>query len=699
MPTASAARSARARAQAYEVAPVPEQRKRLGQFFTGLPLGRLLASLALAGDAATILDPMAGNGDLLDAAWETARTRGSPPRLLAGIEIEKETAGACKERLRAVTGGADSELRVLNGDAFKPTIAEQLGERGFDLVITNPPFVRYQARDGEDRLRSNLARIIETNIDRTEADAWLALVAGYSGLADLSVPSLLQAASFVRHGGRLGLVLPAAWRSRDYADVVRYLLIRFFEIECVVEDEAPGWFSGALVRTHLVVARRLDPGKGTPLSSRADWSSAPWLQVARSAASTTSLVGSAFESGRPEENFASWVRSGDCRQVQGIRRRSFSAQDEWHALRDQASSRRWFHALEGSVSRKGNASPRALASPDIVRDLIPPGLADAAFASLNEQGIEVGQGLRTGCNRFFYVTSLGVGTTGMELVEASAAFDRMRLAVPASCLKPVVRRQSETEVLTASRTPAGRVLDLRGWILPEDREAGSWALSSYMNCNAKIPETMPRELARYVRRATTAIIDEGANAKTIPELSAVAPNIRRGEPGKSVPRFWYMLPDFTARHVPLAFVPRVNHFIPWVEANADPAVVIDANFSTFWSRDGSWSRHALKALFDSAWCRALMEAYGAPLGGGALKLEATHLRRMPLPRLSGRARAELGRVGRSLTRDNPSAQSEADRIVLSAIYEASPELRVVSALASVIKERAEKLSSDRQRAA
>ena len=68
--------SARATARLYESTLPAEQRKALGQFFTGLPLGKLLAHLSLDSGTKTVLDPMAGHGDLLDAVWEAARGPG-----------------------------------------------------------------------------------------------------------------------------------------------------------------------------------------------------------------------------------------------------------------------------------------------------------------------------------------------------------------------------------------------------------------------------------------------------------------------------------------------------------------------------------------------------------------------------------------------------------------------------------------------
>ena len=68
--------TARAAAKYYEQTLPAGQRKELGQFFTGLRLGKLLAHLALESSTKTVLDPMAGHGDLLDATQEAAIERG-----------------------------------------------------------------------------------------------------------------------------------------------------------------------------------------------------------------------------------------------------------------------------------------------------------------------------------------------------------------------------------------------------------------------------------------------------------------------------------------------------------------------------------------------------------------------------------------------------------------------------------------------
>src|SRR5690606_15674556 len=97
-------------------------------------------------------------------------------------------------------------------------------------------------------------------------------------------------------------------------------------------------------------------------------------------------------------------------------------------------------------------------------------------------------------------------------------------------------------------------------------------------------------------------------------------------------RFWYQLPTLTKRHLPELFVPRVNDAAPQTRLNPFSAFVIDANFSTLWTAPQcTFDHYALLAMLNSTWCLTCMEIFGTVMGGGALKLEATQLKRIPLP--------------------------------------------------------------------
>lgn len=664
-------------ARAYEQTLDPAQRKRLGQFFTGVPLGKLLAHLALQPGTGTVLDPMAGHGDLLDATCEAAAERGNFIARFDGIEIDKTTADTCRERLAVIIPeGSTPDFSILAADAFDPATLDALPVPSYDLVITNPPYVRYQTRNGNRATthpaRAGLERIVGSRHTGVESTIWKVLAQNYSGLADLSVPAWILAGCLVRPRGRLALVVPATWRSRDYAHVIRYLLLRCFVLESIVADTQPGWFSDALVRTHLIIARRLDPFDAQQcLSGRERWPEARWLHIAPAAADERSLVGAAFEGEHPEAEFAAWVRADVADMVPGIEARSFDLHHEWITLHPRISRQRWYSVLEGASHDlplfSASQKPAPPAIPKALRDLLPSAADTAKLVLLEDAGIKVGQGLRTGCNGFFYVTACGTAGHDGEQVNASPALGGTKFPVPSGALHPVLRRQAEMHIVERGEVPAGRVLDLRAWVLPEDLRFVTDAHPAYEQHRINPPHVMPTVLAAFVRYAATVSLEGSADSSPIPELSAVRTNVR--QPGRKgvIPRFWYMLPDFAPRHLPAAFTPRVNQGTPWTECNMDPPLLIDANFSTFWMPDGGWTRFALKALLNSVWCRAFMEVAGTPLGGGALKLEATHLRQMPVPILTKEARSALDAAGKKLTRNSEDVKAHIDRIILQAI--------------------------------
>jgi tRNA G10 N-methylase Trm11 len=659
-------------AREFEQALPKDRRKQLGQYFTGAQLSRLLAVLALTPSTKSVLDPMAGHGDLLEAAAEASLLRKNAPLALHGIEIEGETAAFCRNRLEAILAQPDV-LRVLSGDAFSPGVVSRLGRRQYDLVITNPPYVRYQTSAGENgqaaSTRQGLSAIVGQAASDADKGVLQVLARSYSGLADLSVPAWLLAGSLVRPNGRLALVAPATWRSRDYADVIRYFLLRSFQLEYVVEDTQPGWFSDAMVRTHLIVARRLPADQAAvPVNKRSALSPALWLRISPKAATKTSLVGAAFPGMHPEAAFTRWASRATRTNRIGIEVGDFDVQGEWLALAEKAGKRPWFISLEPLDGHfrslhptKRQPRPSNLFPEPVLKIL---GDRSTKAQSLRDAGINVGQGLRTGCNDFFYVEACSDPTAQNVQIVTSSAFGSRHLSVPATALRRVVRRQSEMKLVAQNKTPVGRVLDLQQWALPEDFASVRQALLQIGSKECDAPSVMPRELADFVRFVATTPTGQG---KFAPEMSAVRTNVRSTRNNSSIPRFWYMLPDFAPRHIPSAFVPRVINGEIWTERNLSEPILVDANFSTLWSEDNRWTPASLKALFNSDWCQLYMESLGTPLGGGALKLEASHIRQIRVPVLTDAQRRRLSGLGQKLSRTSLSARGEINTVVFEAL--------------------------------
>ena len=692
----------RAEARAFEKSILPERRKALGQFFTGAKVARLLAHIAVGEGTHRVLDPMAGTGDLLDAANDVASHCGNGVVQLHAIEVNADAASRCRRRLACLGRQDNPDIRVLQADAFNPATYSALAETGYDLVIANPPYVRYQSTRGQSRqVRNGLTQVASKALQGPLRELWATLVAGYSGLSDLSIPSWLVCGLLVKPGGRLALVAPATWRSRSYATVVRYLMLRAFRLQVVVEDSHPGWFPDALVGTHLIVAERLPSETAAmPLSSRTEWPEADWVKVHSEAASDKSVVGRAFACQNSEAAFSEWLAAREFGSFPtGITTQSFSSRDEWDSLRTGNRPAAWLKALEplevsppqgGKAVFRSTGQNRVPPMPNAIRDLLPTALGSERFRTLEQIGVRSGQGLRTGCNAFFYVQPIGEPRAGWSKVTTSTAFGTSTLNVPSSILKPVLHRQAEIDQRPSARSLT-HVLDLRQWVLPEDFPIVKAALSVYRRMGHRPPSVMPDDLARHVRSAACTPLPR-AQDKPASALSAVRTNARPAR-SDAPPRFWYMLPDFAPRHIPSAFIPRVIHSIPQSYSNTDPKLLIDANFSTLWSSEGRWSAHTLAALLNSAWCRVLMEATGTRLGGGALKLEASHLRDLLVPCLTDGIMAELQAATLA---DHASSDLLVNRAVLRAILPAHPALSDLDAFTASLNGRADYLQRMRR---
>ena len=75
------------------------------------------------------------------------------------------------------------------------------------------------------------------------------------------------------------------------------------------------------------------------------------------------------------------------------------------------------------------------------------------------------------------------------------------------------------------------------------------------------------------------------------------------------------------------------------------------------------------AILSSTWMVTLFEASATPMGGGALKMEATHIRRMPLPQSIRQSEVTLIELGVALAdaSDENMILKEIDTIVFSAL--------------------------------
>lgn len=628
-----------------------QRKKRLGQFLTGSGLAALLARLASAEDAASAIDPMAGDGNMLEAVARLA-----PSAELFGIELDAKLAASARLRL-------GKRARIVAGDAFAWDNIAGLSRSAFDLVITNPPYVRYQSLvdSGDDlphanAVRAGLSDIVWRLPSLSESDRriFAALARSYSGLSDLAIPAWILCAMLVKPGGTLAMVAPESWLTRDYADCIHYLLLKLFRLRWVIENETRDWFEDALVKTTLVVARRtIDPHDLSTLPS-----DEAFIRVVlrRQARDNRSPAGGLFpDQEDPDSTLHDLVKSarvGYLPSIDGARISRCDLVAKFDDLVASAGTSQWLRNLEPWIAcRPTQISVRKVKIPQPLLSILS-SEAVSRLRALSDIGVSVGQGLRTGANAFFYCDVLEVGQDS-TLVRPGIAFDQP-VHVPNEALQPVVRRQSEATggFVIDPRQLFGRVLILDSFSPPE------------ACARDERRQAMPEGLRHLVLHAEKTKSGSRRNPRFIPELSAVRTNVtehsnKNGRPA----RHWFMLPPLASRHRPDLFVARINNLHPRTMLNPGRKAVVDANFSTLWIQPmGSTLKPtAVLALMNSTWCIAAMELLGTVMGGGALKLEATHLRRLPIPVLSCEDCCQLDKLGHLLVDDRSVAQA-IDRI-------------------------------------
>ena len=106
-----------------------EQRNRqklLGQYFSGKRIAEALFDLLGKPTGKTVIDPMCGQADLLVPFQKKNH--------INGIELDKE---AFSKAIQLVNKGS-----IINANAFDENTLYKLAVNGYDIVITNPPFIR-----------------------------------------------------------------------------------------------------------------------------------------------------------------------------------------------------------------------------------------------------------------------------------------------------------------------------------------------------------------------------------------------------------------------------------------------------------------------------------------------------------------------------------------------------------------------------
>ena len=196
-----------------------------GGYYTSAKVAEWLCSWAIRAPKDRVLEPSCGDGSFLVAAANRLLALGANkanvPGLLTGVEIIEAEAIHARAKLKTILGVSIAGV-VHTSDFF--AWAEHNKQHSFDVVIGNPPFIRYQTFPEPHRSRA-MAMMKSEGLSPNK-------------LTNIWVPFVVAARASLQKGGRLALVLPAELLQVTYAAQLRsYITDHFSRIDIVACNE------------------------------------------------------------------------------------------------------------------------------------------------------------------------------------------------------------------------------------------------------------------------------------------------------------------------------------------------------------------------------------------------------------------------------------------------------------------------------
>lgn len=231
-------------------------RRKLGTFYTPSDVASSLAAWAIRSPRDVVLEPSFGGCSFLAAAISRFSDLGfkNGARNIYGFDVDP-VAFEHLSRFTAV------DVHKFKRENFLTA------QRDFqvDCVIGNPPYVRHH-RYSEEELPLHIREELQI-----------------SGRTDLWCAFLLRAASFLKPGGRLAFVVPAAFLFADYASPARdFLRDQFREVKVIQLAYQTFKAEGADERGVVIAAEGYGLGKCDSWSSQVAWSAPDLEQLLRS---------------------------------------------------------------------------------------------------------------------------------------------------------------------------------------------------------------------------------------------------------------------------------------------------------------------------------------------------------------------------------------------------------------------------------
>lgn len=192
---------------------VADRQKLRGGYYTPMPLADFLTAWAVRGRGETILEPSCGDGNFLVSTIKRLH-KVDAPKTTKIIAIELDEAELKKAKIKA--NGLNQrkyEIEYHPEDFFE--VYPSLKEAQVDVVIGNPPFIRFQHFEEEQR------NIAFSHL-RAAGYAPTKLANAWSAFVQLAIELIIKS-------GKLAMVVPAELLQVNYSSELRERITCLFE--------------------------------------------------------------------------------------------------------------------------------------------------------------------------------------------------------------------------------------------------------------------------------------------------------------------------------------------------------------------------------------------------------------------------------------------------------------------------------------
>lgn len=192
------------------------EQKLRGAYYTPLQLADVMVELFASQNISTILEPSCGDGVFLDALQN--RNVLDKIKCLTAVEIEPDEA----EKVRSKYSGF-GQIEVCTEDFFD-YYNRVLGKEQFDLILGNPPYIRYQyLNESQREMQSQILTSHGMKANKL-INAWVAFI--------------VACVQLLSENGKIAFVIPAEILQVAYAEDLRlYLANKLTRITLVTFEQ------------------------------------------------------------------------------------------------------------------------------------------------------------------------------------------------------------------------------------------------------------------------------------------------------------------------------------------------------------------------------------------------------------------------------------------------------------------------------